>query len=45
MWLLGLKKLKKIANSVTYKASNLILNYATGRRIRLLRITSRDIFS
>ena len=45
MWILELKGLKKIANSVTYKASNLILNYATGRRIRLPPITSRDIFS
>ena len=44
MWILELKGLKKIANSVTYKAYNL-LNYATGRRIRLPPITSRDIFS
>ena len=42
---IGAYELKKIANSVTYKAFNLILNYETGRRIRLLRITSRDIFS
>ena len=44
MWILELKGLKKIANSVIYKAYNL-LNYATGRRIRLPPITSRDIFS
>ena len=44
MWILELKGLKKIANSVTYKAYNL-LNYATGRRIRLPPIASRDIFS